>query len=269
MTQLPIPKKIHYCWLSGEKMPEDTLNCINTWKSIMPDYELILWDKNKFNVNSVLFTKEACNVKKWAFASDYIRLYALFSEGGIYMDTDVYVKKTFDDFLNNGFFTSVEYHKEGAIKQKAFNLLNEDGTLKDSKYRIFTRCIGIQAAIIGGIKGHPFLKSCLDWYSDKHFILSDGTYYDKIISPAIYADVAIEYGFRYKDEMQKLGDNIAIYPSNVFAGNEKNATDDSYAIHRCLGGWRDKPKENILKKIKRSLSKNNIVRRTFGKKPLN
>jgi hypothetical protein len=95
----------------------------------------------------------------------------------------------------------LEYHKEEATKENAYELLNDDRTLKNEKYRIFTRCIGIQAAVLGGIKGHRFLESCLDWYNDKHFILSDGSYYNKIISPAIYADVAIEYGFRYKDEL--------------------------------------------------------------------
>jgi hypothetical protein len=261
-----IPKKIHYCWLSGEGMPMDTIKCIDSWKKIMPEYELVLWDKNKFDITSVPFVKEACYVQKWAFAADYIRLYALFTEGGIYMDTDVYVKKSFDNFLQNGFFTSLEYHKEGATKENAYELLNDDGTLKNEKYRIFTRGIGIQAAVLGGIKGHRFLKSCLNWYNDKHFILSDGSYYNKIISPAIYADVAIEYGFRYKDELQKLKDNITIYPSCVFAGSISEAERESYAIHCCNGSWRDK---TIFQKIKEKLSRNNILRKFLGKRPLN
>jgi mannosyltransferase OCH1-like enzyme len=263
-----IPKKIHYCWLSGEKMPEDTVKCIKTWKQIMPDYELVLWDKNKFDIDSVVFTKEACSVKKWAFAADFIRIFAIYTEGGIYMDTDVYVKKSFDNFLNNDFFTSLEYHKEGAIKENAFELLNEDGTLKNHNDRIFTRCIGIQAAVLGGVKGHPFLKSCLDWYKNKNFILPDGTYYNKIISPAIYADIAIEYGFRYKDELQKLNNGMVIYPSSVFAGGIGEAEKESYAIHCCNGSWRDKPKENFIKKIRQKLSKNTILRKMLGKKSL-
>jgi mannosyltransferase OCH1-like enzyme len=263
---MAIPKKIHYCWLSGEEMPDDTIKCMETWKKIMPEYELVLWDKNKFDINSIEFTREACNVKKWAFAADYIRMYALYTEGGIYMDTDVYVKKSFDRFLDNDFFTSLEYHKEMAIKQNAFELLNENGTIKNQRDRIFTRSIGIQAAVLGGIKGHPFLKSCLDWYKDKHFILPDGTYYNKIISPAIYADVMIEYGFRYKDEIQKLGYGMMVYPSGIFAGCIQEAGEESYAIHCCNGSWREKPKETILKKIKRKLAQNNFLRKILGKK---
>lgn len=265
---MPIPKKIHYCWLSGEEMPDDIIKCIATWKKVMPEYELVLWDKSKFDINSAVFTREACEVKKWAFAADYIRIYALYTEGGIYMDTDVYVKKGFDDLLNNDFFTSLEYHKELAIKENAFGLLNEDGTIKNQQDRIFTRGIGIQAAVLGGIKGHPFLKSCLDWYKDKHFILPDGTYYNKIISPAIYADIMIAYGFRYKDELQTLKHGMTVYPSNIFAGSITEAEDGAYAIHCCNGSWLDKPKQTFFMKIKQKISKNDILRKLLGKKPI-
>jgi len=259
--QSSIPKKIHYCWLSGEKMPKETIECIETWRKIMPEYELVLWDGNRFDVNSIAFTKEACSVKKWAFAADYIRMYAIYTEGGIYMDTDVYVLKSFNEFLGNSFFTSLEFHKEDAIRENASELLNEDGTLKDKKYRIFTRCIGIQAAVLGSVKGHSFAKLCMEWYKDKHFVLEDGTFYNKIISPAIYADIAIEYGFRYKDELQRLKDNMTVYPSSVFAGNKNEVGKENYAIHCCNGSWRDKPKENIYQK----LSKNNFLRKILGK----
>lgn len=236
-----IPKKIHYCWLSGDEMPAETIKCIDSWKDKMPEYELVLWDKNRFDITSVPFVEEAFKVKKWAFAADYIRMYAIYTEGGIYLDTDVYVMKKFDDFLNNGFFTSMEYHKEGAIQQNANELLDEEGNLKSPQYRIFTRSIGLQAAVLGGVKGHSFAKSCMDWYNDKHFVLTDGTYYNKIISPGIFADVAIEYGFRYKDELQKLKDNFVVYPSYIFAATSALLEERTYAIHRCFGSWRDKP----------------------------
>jgi mannosyltransferase OCH1-like enzyme len=108
-----IPKKIHYCWLSGEEMPMDIIKCIDTWKKIMPEYELILWDKNKFDITSVPFVKGDCHAQKWAFAADYIRLYALFTEGGIYMDTDVYVKKVLTIF-----YKMVFLHHWSIIKKK-------------------------------------------------------------------------------------------------------------------------------------------------------
>ncbi len=88
-----IPKIIHYCWLSSEPYPEKIQNCIDSWKKILPDYEIKLWNMNNFDINSIDFVKEACSVKKWAFASDYIRLYALYNYGGIYLDSDVLIKK--------------------------------------------------------------------------------------------------------------------------------------------------------------------------------
>ena len=93
-----IPKKIHYCWLGGEPLPGNLLQCLSSWRNVLNDYEIIKWDAQSFDVDSVSFVKEACSVKKWAFASDYIRLHALYEEGGIYLDTDVYVRKRFDSF---------------------------------------------------------------------------------------------------------------------------------------------------------------------------
>ena len=91
-----IPKKIHYCWLSGDPLPEKIQQCMQTWQRTMPEYELVLWDTNKFDITSIPFVHEAYQQRKWAFAADYIRLYALYTEGGIYLDTDVIVKQKFD-----------------------------------------------------------------------------------------------------------------------------------------------------------------------------
>jgi hypothetical protein len=257
--QTDIPKTIHYCWLSGEDMPGDAIECMESWKKHMPGYDLVLWDMNKFDINSHPFVKEACLAKKWAFASDYIRLYALYTEGGVYMDTDVFVKKSFDDFLGNGFFSGIEYH-EGFAK-KGIHKLNDDGTLKNEYAgEIFTHGIQIQAAIMGSVKGHPFLKSCMDWYDGKRFIWED---FNKLISPNIYAHIATKYGFRYKNELQRLKDGITIYPNTVFAGSLIQSGKDSYAVHRCDGAWR-----NSRYKFFWKLQKNNFVRIILGKKKL-
>jgi hypothetical protein len=94
----------------------------------------------------------------------------------------------------------------------------------------------------------------MDWYKDKHFILPDGAYHDKIIAPGIYADAALEYGFRYKDEQQKLRENMTIYPSFVFAGNMSQDVGESYAVHCCRGSWREKPSKTIFSRIKRAFT---------------
>ena len=103
-----IPKTIHYCWFSGDPYPDLVKRCIRSWKRSLPDYKLRLWDVKSFDFDSVPFVKEAMAEKKYAFAADYIRLYALYTEGGIYLDSDVEVFKSFNSFLNNSFFTGTE-----------------------------------------------------------------------------------------------------------------------------------------------------------------
>ena len=166
-----IPKKIHYCWLSGEKIPSRIKMCLKSWKEIMPEFELILWDRNRFDIKSVIFVEEACKMKKWAFASDYIRAYALYTEGGIYLDSDVFVKKKFDQFLDYDFFTSVRFNSSVIRDRNTLGLLNDDGSSRIP----FTRKpgFGIQAAVLGSIKGYPYLAECLEYYSDKHFIIDE------------------------------------------------------------------------------------------------
>ena len=140
----------------------------------MPEYEIICWDKSRFDTNSNIFVKEACRVNKWAFAADYIRLFALYSEGGIYLDSDVLAKRKFDEFLKFDFFTSLEYHQKLVDKFKSLNLLNSDGSSIVGRTHI--EGIGIQAAVLGSVKGHPFLKDCLDFYNNQHFILPNGLF---------------------------------------------------------------------------------------------
>lgn len=79
-----IPKTIHYCWLSGDPIPQDLLRCMESWQRVLPDYEFKLWNFNVFPKNSSLWVKQAFDAKKYAFAADYIRLYAVYNYGGIY-----------------------------------------------------------------------------------------------------------------------------------------------------------------------------------------
>ena len=272
-TNHSIPKKIHYVWLGKAKMPKEIIECMDSWKRIMPEYELVLWDANKFDITSVPFVEEACRVKKWAFASDYIRMYAIYKEGGIYMDTDVYVLKKFDRFLHHGFFSKVEFLSEHFDEGNFNQMANEDGTLKSSQSRIFWEGIALESAIFGGVKGHPFAKSCLDWYSDKHYILSDGQIfhekYPRILAPQIFADQAIEYGFRYKDELQKLKNNIVIYPSYIFSSQIINVDDRAYALHIWNGSWGySRGWKGVMERVYKKLRNNRFLRKLLGYKPL-
>lgn len=103
-----IPKIIHYCWLSGDPFPEKIQHCINSWRKVLPDYEFVLWDTKRFPLELSPWVKEAFKAKKYAFAADYIRVYAIYHYGGIYLDCDVEVIKRFDDLLHLPYFVGEE-----------------------------------------------------------------------------------------------------------------------------------------------------------------
>ena len=127
-----IPKLIHYCWLSGEHYPLLIENCIASWKKQLPDYEFILWDKNKIDISSNIWLQQAYENKKYAFAADYIRFYALYHYGGIYLDADVEVLRSFNPLLD----------RDGFIGEDASG--------------------DMEAAVIGVEKHSPWIKQCLD-----------------------------------------------------------------------------------------------------------
>ncbi len=103
-----IPKLIHYCWFGRGEMPELARNCIASWRKLLPDYELMLWNEDNFDVDSLKFTRQAYAKRKFAFVTDYVRLYALKHYGGLYMDTDVEVVRSLDPLLDLPAFTGFE-----------------------------------------------------------------------------------------------------------------------------------------------------------------
>jgi hypothetical protein len=246
-----IPRKIHYCWLSGEPLPDTLKRCLDSWGKVMPDYELVKWDTNRFDIESSVFALEAFRARKWAFAADYIRLHALNLEGGIYLDSDVLVTRRFDDFLTWDFFTSMEYHEEHVLRHGTLQQLHPDGTPRQSGAP--QTGIGIEAAVLASVPGHPFIRDCLAYYRDRHFILEDGTHHDRIIAPDILAMIAVNYGLRYRNERQELRQNMLVLPTDVFASGIKQATSRSYAIHYGAGSWRNLPPPTFRTRVATAL----------------
>lgn len=239
-----IPKKIHYCWLSNDPFPRKIRKCMDTWRKMLPDYEFKLWNTHNFDINSVPFVKQAYEQRKWAFAADYIRMYALYHEGGVYLDSDVKVLKSLDSLLNHGFMSSLEYHPTQIEKDGSRAMIDADG------YRIkegFVSGIQIQAAVMGAEKGNRFIADVLDWYQTHDFINPDGSLLTNVVSPMIYAQVAEKYGFMYKDQDQPLQDDVMIYRSEIFAGNKHEVTPASYAVHLCAHSWHPTAWEKIRK----------------------
>lgn len=94
-----IPKKIHYCWFGRGEKPKLAQKCIASWKKYMPDYEIIEWNEDNFDVNRNAYTQMCYEQKKYAFLTDYLRLVIIEEQGGIYFDTDVEAVRSFDDLL--------------------------------------------------------------------------------------------------------------------------------------------------------------------------
>lgn len=248
-----IPKKIHYCWLSEEPIPAKFMNYIENWSRVMPDYEIIRWDTHRFDIHSSKWVEDAYNNRKWAFASDYIRAYALYNEGGFYLDTDVIVNDRFDDYLNCGFVSSIECNPK-RWKQVS-GQTDKDGHRLPDVERVMG--FGIQAAIIGCVPGHRFVKMLLDYYDSRTFF--DGQKFDMLPAPYVYAQLLETQGLVFEDRKQILADDICLFRSNVFSDYQSCDLNSKY-IHMCAGSWVDSKSGFKTRVIKSML----FVRKLFN-----
>lgn len=229
-----IPKIIHYCWLSNDPIPPKLQACMESWKEMLPEYKFVLWDTQRFDVNSTPWVSEAFNVRKYAFAADYIRLYAVYHYGGIYLDMDVEVVKPFSNELLAGNYL-VGY--------------------ESSDYTI-----GIEAGILGGEQGAEWLGDCLKYYEDRHFIKSDGSF-DTLPLPRIIWKVLKE---KYIDT-KMINPLSPDYLTAKCCDNGKiKKTSNTYTIHHFEGSWFT-PKQRIKRIIIRLLGANlmSLVRNFF------
>lgn len=232
---MSFPKKIHFCWLSKDPYPPKIARCMASWRKVMPDHEIVLWDTERFPMAQAnTYVREAYEQGRYAFAADYIRLYALYTEGGIYLDSDVLLLKPLDELLTHNFVTALEYHPTQAERDGAFYRIDSEGRRTAKGY---ISGIQLQAAVMAARPGCDFVKEAMDWYEDQHFVRPDGTLATDVLSPQIYAQIAEKRGFRYKDEDQLLEGDVMIHRSEIFAGNKHEATAQSYAIHYCAHSW--------------------------------
>ena len=140
-----IPKKIHYCWFGRGEKPKLAKKCIASWKKYCPDYEIIEWNEDNFDINTNEYTKWCYENKKYAFLSDYVRLLVVYQNGGIYFDTDVELIRNPDFLLENQAFfgfESNEYVNTGVgfgaeTENIALNeMINEYSLLLDGKHGV-------------------------------------------------------------------------------------------------------------------------------------
>lgn len=204
-----IPKIIHFCWFGGSKKSAVIESCMQSWHKFLPDYEIKEWNENNFPLlQSNTYVREAYTAKKWAFVADVCRLYALSQDGGIYLDTDIEVRKSFDEFLKLDFFMGAE---------------------KNGKFH------GIGTGVIGAAKGNKIIKDMLDLYNNLHFVKADGSY-DLLVNTIRLIPVLLEHGaadFYTETQPIELNKKAKIYPINYFCAD----TPKSYAVHHFEASW--------------------------------
>ncbi|MCF2593871.1 glycosyl transferase [Bacteroides caecigallinarum] len=226
-----IPKIIHYCWLSGEEIPEQLKSCMKSWKEKLPEYEFVLWDKSKFDVNSTLWTQQAYAAKKYAFAADYIRLYAVYNYGGIYMDMDVEVLKSFNHLTDRKYILGYEDNE------------------------------GIEAGVFGAEKGAEWVKKCLDYYNGRSFIKNDDTL-DTRPLPLIMKEIVTE---NFRDMVLLEQDFLT---AKSYKTGKITVTKNTVTIHHFAGSWvttKDKLKISIYNFIKSNKVLHKIYLMTYKK----
>jgi len=205
-----IPKKIHYCWFGGQPKTELAEHCIATWKKIHPDFEIIEWNDNNAPLQDNEYVKEAYELKKWAFVSDYVRSKVMYDHGGIYMDTDMELKLPLDEFLNEKAVCGFEVK---GVPYSAFWMAEPQ---------------------------HRLSRDFVDYYNRQ-----EG--FEERINTDIFSEMLEkEYGAdRYSDSVQKLKHEVTLYPSVYFSQDlPKN-----YVSHHFNGSWFGGDEENTHKKM--------------------
>lgn len=220
-----IPKTIHYCWFGRGKKPGLVKKCIESWKKCCPDYEIIEWNEDNFDVNQTIWTKQAYDAKKWAFVADYVKLWVLYNYGGIYMDTDVEVLKPLDRFLIHEAFSGFEGLKS------------------------------VPTGIIGSIKNQTMIKEFLDWYNNRAFIDNGVEWHEpntKFMTEIVKKNGGLEKRLL---NYYQIVNGLALYPQTYFCPKSIDQIYDckseyTYAIHHFSSSWRTKAEIKGLKKAK-------------------
>lgn len=206
-----IPKVIHYCWFGKNSKSSSVKKYIDSWKKYCPEYDIVEWNEENFDVNANLYCKQAYDNKKWAFATDYARLFIIYNNGGIYLDTDVELIKPLDSLLDCDCFIG---------RQQGFQVNTGAG--------------------FGACKGHPLIKIMLDDYDYIPFIKENGEM-DLCTCPHRNSRWLFENGLRKDDSYQEIC-NARIYPIEYFSPKDAwtrviTKTANTISIHHCGASW--------------------------------
>lgn len=213
MPESRIPKILHYCWLSSEPYPVQIQRCMESWREHLPDYEFVLWDASRFDMNSLAWTRQAFETGRYAFAADYIRLYALYRHGGIYLDSDVLLYRSFDDLLDLPYFIGRDF--VGAF----------------------------EPAVMGCAPGQEWLRKVMEYYEGRDFNRDMAAHAVKNLPVVFFERLFHDYDFKAlssRAEFSFDGGVFNLFDPVFFNGRDNVGPvrrSDSYCSHLFAGSW--------------------------------
>lgn len=219
-----IPKKIHYCWFGGNPKPKLAKKCFRSWKKYCPGYEIIEWNEDNYDLSAApLYVRQAYEAKKWAFVTDYVRLQVVYDQGGIYLDTDVELRKPLDPLLENRAYYGFE---DGANVNTGVGF--------------------------GSEQGHPLLQEIMEDYREIPFLLEDGSY-DLLSCPVRNTAAFLRHGLRQDNSLQTLEGDVRILPSDYlnpkdWKTGEIRLTENTLSIHHFSASWYTPEAQRKLRK---------------------
>ena len=235
---MSIPKIIHYCWFGGKPKPELAEKCIRSWKKYCPDYEILEWNEENFDVSAApKYVQQAYEQKRWAFVSDYVRLKALTEMGGVYMDTDVEVIKPLDPYLEHTAFAGFEHPQR------------------------------VQTGLLASEKGFPLFVDFMAHYDTASFLNSDGTP-DVTTNVEVLSKLCLQRGMVCNDTFQEV-DGLAIYPREVFCPidfdtKKLKKTRKTVTIHWFSGSWHTEEELEAMRQEKLQQRRERISNFRYG-----
>lgn len=235
---MSIPKIIHYCWFGGKPKPPLAEKCIGSWKKYCPDYEIIEWNEQNFDLSSAPeYVHQAYRAGRWAFVTDYVRLVALVKMGGVYMDTDVEVVKPLDPYLSHQAFAGLE-----------------------SVDRVQTGLLACEPEF-------PLFRAFLAHYDTAQFLLPDGTQ-DVTTNVEVLTRLCVQRGLKFEDRLQTV-DELTVYPREYFCpvdyDTEKlKRTRNTVTIHWFSGSWKTEEEREFARQEKLRLRKEKMSELRYG-----
>lgn len=211
---MAIPKIIHFCWFGPKEIPEVELKCMESWKKFFPDYKFMFWNEKTFDIKETKFVGQAYEAKHYAFVSDYVRTKVLYEYGGIYLDTDVEILKSFDRVLK-----------------------------KDICFLGFETRAKVGTAVMGFSQQHDVLEKFLKYYSENNFKNENGDV-NTIANVTILTDILSKNGLITDGTAQTIKD-IEVFPREYFypkkiSDSEFRTSSQTIAVHKCSNSWMTK-----------------------------